>query len=480
MLAGPQLAAAGTATFATTQRVAGIIRPADVDQVQACVRIANRFGVALYPVSRGRNWGLGSRVPAHAGSVVLDLGRLDRIVDYNETLAYITVEPGVTFRQAFDFLRERGSRLRLAGIGGPPDASLIGNTVERGDGAGPLGDRLAHACGMEVVLPTGECVHTGLGRFPRAQAAAVHRYGVGPYVDGLFTQSNLGIVTRLTMWLMPEPRCGVPFRCSVKATGRLAGVLDRLRELVLDGILPQNSFRFWNAYKVLAAGRQFPWGVTGGRTPLRLQALNYAEPWTGHGVLMGQSRDHAEALRQLTAAALRDAVDAIEFADELEGIPVDAMGDSGDNVRSTYWRKKDLAPLVVDPDRDRCGVIWALPVFPLIGEIIVYALREVEDIVRAASFEPNLALSICSGRHATLFAALMYDRDVDGEDARAMECHDRILSRLGELGHLPVRLGIHSMEALPAPVDDYPEFMRRLRTALDPNGVLAPGRYDRG
>ena len=99
----PILDAASTATFLTEQRVRAILRPGTRREVQECVRTANRFGVPVYPVSSGKNWGYGSRVPAGDG-VLLDLGRLNGIVDFDEELAYVTIEPGVTQRQLHEFL----------------------------------------------------------------------------------------------------------------------------------------------------------------------------------------------------------------------------------------------------------------------------------------------------------------------------------------------------------------------------------------
>ena len=51
---GPEIDAAGRATFATVSRVLGIVRPADRAEVQECLRVANRAGVPLYPVSGGK------------------------------------------------------------------------------------------------------------------------------------------------------------------------------------------------------------------------------------------------------------------------------------------------------------------------------------------------------------------------------------------------------------------------------------------
>ncbi len=97
------LRAAESGTFVTDQQIPAIVRPADRGEVQECLRIANRCQVPVYPISSGKNWGYGSRVPASDGCTLLDLGRMNRIVDFNEELGYVTVEPGVTQGQLYDF-----------------------------------------------------------------------------------------------------------------------------------------------------------------------------------------------------------------------------------------------------------------------------------------------------------------------------------------------------------------------------------------
>jgi 4-cresol dehydrogenase (hydroxylating) len=139
------LSAAGSATFATANLVPAIIRPGTREEVRACVRVANEHRVPIYPVSTGKNWGYGSRVPARDGCVLMELHRLNRITDYDERLAYVTVEPGVTFRQLYEFLREKGSNLMLSVTGSTPDSSPVGNALERGAGSGPYADRAAQS-----------------------------------------------------------------------------------------------------------------------------------------------------------------------------------------------------------------------------------------------------------------------------------------------------------------------------------------------
>jgi FAD/FMN-containing dehydrogenase len=261
------LASAETATFTTTQRIPAIVRPSSTAEVQACLRIAQGHRVPVYPVSGGRNWGYGSRVPPRDGCVLMELGRMDRILAYDEQLAYLTVEPGVTFRQAYTWLKERGSPLFITTIGGSPDSSLVGNALERGDGRGPHADIFNHVCGLEVVLPNGERVETGLARFPQAHAAPVYRWGLGPSLDGLFSQSALGVVTRMTFWLVRKAPYLREFVLTVKEDAQLWELVERLQALALDGTL-RNSFFIWNDVKALSVMRQFPFEATGGSTPL--------------------------------------------------------------------------------------------------------------------------------------------------------------------------------------------------------------------
>jgi 4-cresol dehydrogenase (hydroxylating) len=252
------LRAAETGTFASGHRIPAIVRPANRAEVQECMRIATRWQVPVYPISGGKNWGYGSRMPASDGCTLLDLGRMNRILDFSEELAYVTVEPGVTQAQLFAFLKERRSSLWMDSTGASPHCSLIGNTTDRGFGHTPYGDHFAHTCGLEVVLPQGSVIETGFARFPSAQAAPLYRWGVGPALDGLFSQSNFGIVTRMTVWLMPAPEYfqAYYFRCETE--DGLVALIDALRPLRLNGTI-RSASHIANDYKVLSALRQYPW-----------------------------------------------------------------------------------------------------------------------------------------------------------------------------------------------------------------------------
>ena len=488
------LDAASTATFATRQRVPAIVRPASREEVQACLRVANRFRVPVHPVSRGKLWGFGSRVPVRDGAVLLDLARMNRVVDFDEALAYVTVEPGVTFAELHAFLKAQGSRLFASTTGGSPHSSVVGNALERGDGSGPLGDRLEHACAFEVVLPTGEVIHTGHDRFVGARAAPLFRWGVGPSLDGLFSQSNLGVVTRMTLWLTPLPRSLALVRFSVVDPAKLRAMVDACRVLRLDGTF-RSVVGIWNDYRVLSTRGQYPWDLTAGETPLSRAVLARLLPEQGGATWFGSTAIHAPSVAQGRAAlahverSLRPYVDHFSVdARTLQGGEPAGEGDPAflfiqgipheSSLRTMYWRKRTPIPESPDPDRDRCGVLWCSPVVPFRGSDVVRAAQILEEVMLAHRLEPMLAMVGQSPRAVYLLPLLVYDRDVPGADEEAMRCHDAMLERLVAAGYPPYRLGAQSMDALPAPRDDHGALMERLKRALDPNDVLAPGRYD--
>jgi 4-cresol dehydrogenase (hydroxylating) len=472
------LAQAEGATYPTSGRVPAIVMPADRTAVQACVRVAQAHHVAVYPVSRGCNWGYGSRVPPR-DAVILDLRRMDRIVAFDAKLAYVTVEPGVTVRQLYEFLRRKRARLRISVSGSTPDASLVGNALERGLGNGVDFDRFANTCELEVVLPTGACVHTGFAGFAGARAAHTFPGSIGPALGGLFCQSNLGIVTRMTVWLWPEPGYREVVSLRVDGGRRFAALLDRLRELMLARAL-RSPVVFANDLRVMARHIQYPWEITGGRTPLparlRTELRRDAElsRWNGSATVETANAAVARLERRVIRDALAATVDRFSVARDVGPTRVDTG-----TLQAVYWRKRTPPPARPDPDRDRCGVLWHNAMVPLHGEEVVRATGLAERIVRRHGFDPMLSVTVAWPRVAYVAALLAYDRDVEGEDGRAVACTRELAARFASRGWLPYRLGIHDMPFRHTRVDEQASLLGRLKRAVDPGGVLAPGRYVR-
>ena len=503
------LFAVETTTFPTAQTVPAILRPSSREEVQECLRIATRFHVPVYPRSSGKNWGYGSGVPPQSNCAILDLSRMNRILDCNEKLAYVTVEPGVTQQQLYDFLTRQKSNLWMDATGSSPHTSLIGNIMERGFGHTPHGDHFAQSCGLEVVLPTGDVVETGYSRFPNSVTGPLYRWGVGPFLDGLFSQSNFGVVTRMTIWLMPAPAHfeAFLFRCDHQA--QLGPLIEALCRLRLAGTI-QSAVHVGNDYKVLSSLQQYPWDITQGKTPLLPDQMDSIRTrlqfgvWNGSGGLYG-TKSQVRAARREIRRALAGKVTQLRFLDDrmlalslkfakpikllsgwdlsktvallqplyglLKGIPTDRP------LQSAYWRKPSPIPAQMDPDRDRCGLLWLAPIIPSDAGDVAKIKSVTSETLLAAGFEPMISLTMITGRAIACIIAISFDRDIPGEDQRAMACYRALASQVTALGYYSYRLGIQSMEEMDGSAS-YVSLLRTLKSAVDPAGILAPGRYE--
>ncbi|KAK3328211.1 putative D-lactate dehydrogenase [Cercophora scortea] len=230
-----------------------VLFPRNVPEVQQLVRLANEFVVPIWPFSIGRNTGYGGTAPRVPGSVGIDLGKhMNKVIEVNEEGAFALVEPGVTYFSLYEHLVKTGLDQKLwldvPDLGG---GSIIGNAVERGVGYTPYGDHWMMHCGMEIILPNGELVRTGMGALPNPDSSPdlppheqppnkcwqLFNYGFGPYNDGIFSQSNLGIVVKMGIWLMPNPGGYQAYMITFPRDDDLPKIVDIIRPLRLQMVL---------------------------------------------------------------------------------------------------------------------------------------------------------------------------------------------------------------------------------------------------
>jgi FAD/FMN-containing dehydrogenase len=182
------------------------VGPDTVEQVQAVVRTANQYKLPLYAISTGKNFAYGGPAPNVRGSVTVDLKRMNRVLEVDDKRHFALVEPGVSYIDLYRYIQERGLKVWID-TPDPGWGSLIGNAMDHGIGytMGFYRDHFGAHCGMEVVLPSGEVMRTGMGALPGAKTWNEYKHGYGPDPAGLFGQGNFGIVTKMGFRLMPQP-----------------------------------------------------------------------------------------------------------------------------------------------------------------------------------------------------------------------------------------------------------------------------------
>jgi (+)-pinoresinol hydroxylase len=466
-----------------TERVASAaVAPETVPQVQQIVQIANEYSIPLYTISTGRNLAYGGSAPVYSGSVILDLKRMNKILDVNEEQAYALVEPGVSYFDLYRHIRERNLKLWID-CPDPGWGSLIGNALDHGAGRTPLPyrDHFGAHCGMEVVLANGDVVRTGMGGLPTATTWQHFQYGAGPSADGLFAQSNLGIVTKMGFWLLPEPEASMTGQIRVRRHDDVIALVRILGNLAFQGIVNcvfalqspvfasaldaeksalldrpgGGSAADWDRYA--ASKARYFW-----QTELRF--------YGPQKVIAAQWEHVKEQLAAIDEAAFSDGpVTRFPLTDEQIGSLTDpgSFGVPSLNV---------FAALA-----GTSGHLDASPMLPYSGTELLEAHKVFMKLFRDAGLPLMLGFAMSyHWRAFIMFQGIELTRD-PAQMARARSLYEQVIRVASDHGWGIYRAHAAFMDAV---MDTYSyndhSLMRlneTLKDALDPNGILAAGRY---
>ncbi len=170
--------------------------------------------------------------------------------------------------------------------------------MERGYGHTPLGERFQNTCNYEVVLADGSLIRTGFGEIENCAVKDLFKPGIGPSLDGLFTQSNLGIVTRATFWMMPIPEHFEAYAFQMDSDSQLEDAVDALQPLRAMGVIA-STLHIGNDFRVLSSKIQYPYDQLDGTTPFpetlraSLRKKYGVSLWNGLGAYYGTKRGAA-------------------------------------------------------------------------------------------------------------------------------------------------------------------------------------------
>jgi 4-cresol dehydrogenase (hydroxylating) len=457
------------------------VLPHTVEEVQAVVRIAGEHGVSLWVHSTGRNNGYGGAGPLLGGSVVVSLREMNRVIEIDGELGYALVEPGVRWFDLYEAIEASGHELMLSiadlGWGGP-----VGNMLDNGVTYLPYGVDWGAMCGMEVVLPSGELMRTGMGAMPGNRTWNLYRRSLGPTLDPLFTQSNFGIVTKLGVWLMPRPEVYMPMWLRVWNDDDLGPLVDTLRRLSLDGTL-QMVPTILNAVNMAAIhSTRTDWYDGEGPVPEpvieRIARELDVGRWMMRFALYGDEPVVAHRFEKIRAA--------------LAQIP-------GSDLRSSRFRREQFGEIEEPGEKVLAGIPnmswshitrWAggdsgghigfSPVVPMTGTDILRARDILRTHVHAAGMDYLAGLLPINARSLIHITMLMFDTADERQTANAYELAKRLVVEMAPHGYGEYRAHVDFMEEAAAQYSfgdhAYRRFCETLKDAIDPAGILAPGK----
>lgn len=477
------------------REVAGTVCVSARAEVPKILAEANRTGVPVYPFSRGANWGYGSKLPAENGGVLVDLSALDKIIGIDESQGLATIEPGVSQGRLSEELARRGSAYYLDVTGSGAGTSVIGNCLERGIAYGSL--RVAQLAGLEVWLPGGGSFRTGFGEYPSPRLAGLYPYGLGPSLDGLFFQSNFGIVTEGIIQLArrPEGLCAISVAVAdpklgdfvdraadLKRRGYLHGIPHLAdRERTVSTIAPllrdQEKISGEAARAITERVIDQPWMLTAsvaGAGPIlaekmkvvRRELAPFGKIYAHDFAEAGWKKGLKAVLVNCFASAEQKMV--IRAAAGLRGFHQGRASDDG-----IHFLK---GPGERGVDEGAEGFLLCTPLAPLGGE----GARIFRDLTReeAARFDTRVAmtLNLITDRVLEAVISLHFPRGDAAARDRAHACLARLDERFAAEGYYPYRVNIDQTK-VPGRPPGLAAALASVKKALDPANILAPGRY---
>jgi 4-cresol dehydrogenase (hydroxylating) len=451
----------------------GAIAPETVEEVQAAIRVANQYKLPIWPISRGKNLGYGGSAPLLAGSVVMDLSRMKKI-EFDERSGVVTLEPGVGFYDLYDYIQQHSLPYWLS-TPGNSWGSVIGNALDRGVGYTPYGENTKSLCGLEVVLPTGEVVRTGMGAFSNAPTWGTYPYGFGPSWDQMFVQSNFGVVTKANMWLMPEPESLMGMDVEFDKPDDLKKMVDAIAPLRRERVLTQSpSIGNWLRAAAVLTTRDEWTDKPGALSDSVIDAIRkrFNIGWWGVSLrLYGREEINKAAYKVLEQAMNAAGPMLVKPTSWVKGQPMEYSGWTGTPI--TFPMQN------VNWYGGRGGHIGFSPIIPQDGDVALAQFKR--TYARYREYGMDYQGSFAFGeRHLINVNAMIFDKDNPEMMGRVDKFFRQLVADAKAQGYGEYRTHLDYMDLVADSYDWNGGALRKLnetvKDALDPNGILAPGK----
>ena len=413
-----------------------VLFPKDTKEISAILHTANSDRFFVIP--RGSGTGMtGGSLPVEGG-VVLVMGRLNRILEIDKDNLIAHVEPGVITGRFHRAVEKEN-------LFYPPDPSssdfstLGGNLAECAGGprAVKYGVTRDYVLGLEVVLPTGQIIRTGV-----TTAKGVVGYDLTRLIVG--SEGTLGIITRITVKLLPLPEA---VRTMTAVFDHMETAAETVSEIIRRGIVPR-TIEFMDNASIRCVGSYLKMHL-----PVNAGALLLIE-------VDGTEKEVDMLIEQIKTVCISQGVRDTRIAREKEDIEI-------------LWKaRKAISPALFQYGPDK------------INEDIVVPRSKIPDMVRKiAALKEKTGLAIVSFGHAgdgNIHFNIMLDKKNREELKKAEAAIDALFEYTLELGGtISGEHGVGITKASYISKEIGPlelNLMKKIKKVFDPNGILNPGK----
>jgi len=417
------------------------------------VKWAYARGEKIRAVSTDNNWGYNTFIKNDFPGLTLNLSKLNRIIDFDKKTGVVTIEPGVTQGQLKKFLDDNKSDLVTPTTGAGPSCSIMGNVLERGYGVTAYYDSFASCMSLEAVWRNGEIYRSPLISLGGNDVHKLYKWGVGPFFDGLFAQSDYGICTSMSVALKRRPSgvMGVMFQLN-KSPATLVPAIRALLQSI-GGLM--GPMKVTNQHRIVSLMHMAP-ELRSLASPLadHLQVQQFFSQcriplWHGffavytdksilpgvRNLLSGLIEPLVDDIRFVEDGAFQHPQDAL-FIDQITGTPSDK------SLVMAYLRApefpKPYAPF--SPEKDGAGILWFAPLIPAKSESVEKYLQIAHKILGEFGFDSAISFTSLSDRCFDSVLALLFNSHDEKDIARAKSCYLALFEQCKAEGFVPYRI----------------------------------------
>ncbi|WP_128514539.1 FAD-binding oxidoreductase [Tabrizicola thermarum] len=426
-----------------------VVRPGSSAEVAACVRIAAQHSVPVVPISG--NTGLVGGTMTRGG-LLLSLERMNRIRQVKRDARLVIAEAGVILSRLHEAAEAEGLYFPLwfgargsAMLGGVLSTNAGGSNVLR------YGSTRGLCLGLEVVLPDGRILNL---------MSELHKDNSGYDLKNLFigAEGTLGIITAAVMKLVPAPKAHATATLAVRSVADALTLLNRMQE------------------------------ATGGKVEaFEFMPRTYSERLREARPDLGLPFDHIpevtiliEAATTVPHEATPDANGDIPLIATLEGILADMMQAGlitdailarSEKQRRAMWARREAAAeigvgLHPEVDTDVCLPLDKVDTF------LTTAIQRVETLDPGAR-----TITVAHLGDGNLHFTAYPTRDDEDLKDRVLETIEDVVAELGGSFSAEHGVGLSKLPSMRRRKDPVAlDVMRTLKQALDPQGIMNPGK----
>lgn len=413
-----------------------IVFPETREEISSLLKLANKEKIFIVP--RGSGSGMTGGSVAVKGGIILVLTRLNKIISIDTDNLVAQAEPGVITGKFHRAVEKEG-------LFYPPDPSssdfstLGGNAAECAGGprAVKYGVTRDYILGLEVVLPTGEIIHTGV-----QTAKGVVGYDLTRLIVG--SEGTLGIITRITLKLLPLPE---KIRTMVAVFDQMETAAETVSEIIRNNIIPR-TIEYMDKPSIRCAEGRLNIGL-----PVDAEAMLIIE-------VDGKEDETLKAISQLKNMCL------------LKGATGVTIAETREDAENIWKARKAVSPALYTYGPYK------------INEDIVVPRSKIPDIVKKIKqLRKETGLTMVSFGHAgdgNIHFNIMLDKKNRSDLKKAENAVEHIFDYTVKIGG--TISGEHGIGITKAPYISKEihsvelDIMKKIKSVFDPNGILNPGK----